>query len=103
MVLVFVCVCWCTHRAACMVNNEVDAGPPQKKALRQMTRHVVTRWYRPPEIILTQSYTMAVDVWSAGCIFAELLGMQKSATPTEFNVRACKVVSESTPHHPPQY
>ena len=38
--------------------------------------HVVTRWYRAPELILLQEYSCAVDVWSAGCIFAELLGMQ---------------------------
>jgi len=43
---------------------------------RQLTKHVVTRWYRPPELILLQDYTKAVDVWSLGCIFAELLGMQ---------------------------
>jgi mitogen-activated protein kinase 1/3 len=36
---------------------------------------VVTRWYRAPEIILNASeYTKAIDIWSIGCIFAELLG-----------------------------
>ncbi|KAF8820716.1 putative cell-cycle-associated protein kinase MAPK [Cardiosporidium cionae] len=44
---------------------------------RQLTGHVATRWYRAPELILLQeSYTEAIDVWSIGCIFAELLGMQ---------------------------
>ena len=47
-----------------------------KSLKRQLTRHVVTRWYRAPELILLQEYSCAVDVWSAGCIFAELLGMQ---------------------------
>ncbi|CAK0910174.1 unnamed protein product [Prorocentrum cordatum] len=38
-------------------------------------RHVVTRWYRAPELILLQKdYTEAIDVWSVGCIYAELLG-----------------------------
>jgi len=38
-------------------------------------RYVVTRWYRAPEVILNASeYTKAVDIWSVGCIFAELLG-----------------------------
>lgn len=32
--------------------------------------------YRAPELVLLQEYGTAVDVWSAGCIFAELLGMQ---------------------------
>lgn len=40
-----------------------------------MTHHVVTRWYRPPELMLSpnDAYTSAVDMWSAGCIMAELL------------------------------
>ena len=38
-------------------------------------RYVVTRWYRAPEVILNASeYTKAIDIWSVGCIFAELLG-----------------------------
>eukprot|EP01031_Cornospumella_fuschlensis_P032369 gene32369-39144_t len=36
---------------------------------RGLTRHVVTRWYRAPEVILLQPYSNAVDLWSAGCIF----------------------------------
>jgi len=43
------------------------------------TQCVTTRWYRAPEIILLEPYTKAVDVWSLGCIFAELLGMQKES------------------------
>ena len=40
-----------------------------------LTEYVVTRWYRAPEVILNAShYTKAIDVWSIGCIFAELLG-----------------------------
>lgn len=43
---------------------------------RKMTKHVVTRWYRAPEIILMeQDYDKSLDVWSLGCIFAELLMM----------------------------
>ena len=39
------------------------------------TEYVVTRWYRAPEVILSASeYTKAIDIWSIGCIFAELLG-----------------------------
>jgi mitogen-activated protein kinase 1/3 len=48
---------------------------------RQLTKHVVTRWYRAPELILIQPYTTAVDVWSLGCIFAELLSMQEGSVP----------------------
>ncbi|KAJ1821627.1 mitogen activated protein kinase [Coemansia sp. RSA 2599] len=40
-----------------------------------MTEYVATRWYRAPEIMLSfLSYTKAIDIWSVGCIFAELLG-----------------------------
>ncbi|KAG0171262.1 Mitogen-activated protein kinase [Apophysomyces sp. BC1034] len=40
-----------------------------------MTEYVATRWYRAPEIMLSfQNYTKAIDMWSVGCIFAEMLG-----------------------------
>ena len=51
--------------------------PQPRQLTRQLTKHVVTRWYRAPELILLQEYTNAVDMWSVGCIFAELLGMQR--------------------------
>lgn len=39
----------------------------------KQTNYVVTRWYRAPELILGfQNYGPAVDMWSVGCIFAEL-------------------------------
>ena len=39
---------------------------------------MVTRWYRAPEVILAQgNYSYKIDVWSVGCIFAELLSMIK--------------------------
>ncbi|XP_063767644.1 cyclin-dependent kinase 4 isoform X3 [Eleginops maclovinus] len=33
---------------------------------------VVTLWYRPPEVLLQSSYATPVDIWSTGCIFAEM-------------------------------
>jgi len=40
-----------------------------------MTEYVATRWYRAPEIMLSfLHYTKAIDMWSVGCIFAEMLG-----------------------------
>jgi serine/threonine protein kinase len=40
----------------------------------EMTEYVVTRWYRAPELMLFPSgYFEAVDLWSVGCIHAELL------------------------------
>ncbi|XP_046325747.1 serine/threonine-protein kinase NLK-like isoform X2 [Haliotis cracherodii] len=39
-----------------------------------MTQEVVTQYYRPPEILMgAKHYSSAVDIWSVGCIFAELL------------------------------
>ena len=36
--------------------------------------YIATRWYRAPEIVLgSKCYTKAVDMWSAGCILAEIL------------------------------
>ncbi|KAJ2477975.1 hypothetical protein EV174_004451 [Coemansia sp. RSA 2320] len=42
--------------------------------LGHMTGLVVTLWYRAPELLFgAKEYSAAVDVWSVGCIFAELL------------------------------
>ncbi|XP_014644768.1 PREDICTED: cyclin-dependent kinase 3 isoform X2 [Ceratotherium simum simum] len=42
--------------------------------LRTYTHEVVTLWYRAPEILLgSKFYSTAVDVWSIGCIFAEMV------------------------------
>ncbi|KAI6686841.1 hypothetical protein NL676_032754 [Syzygium grande] len=41
---------------------------------QHMTSRVVTLWYRPPELLLgATDYGVGVDLWSAGCILAELL------------------------------
>ena len=54
-----------------------------KNIKRELTGHVVTRWYRAPEVILLEKdYTAAIDMWSVGCIFAELQGMLKENAPT---------------------
>ncbi|KAG9102711.1 hypothetical protein FRC06_001387 [Ceratobasidium sp. 370] len=42
--------------------------------LGDMTQLVVTLWYRAPELLLGEAaYSTAVDMWSVGCIFGELL------------------------------
>ena len=48
-----------------------------KQPSKELTQHVVTRWYRAPEVILDDYYSYGVDMWSLGCIFAELLSMMK--------------------------
>uniref|UniRef100_A0A8C4QPH3 cyclin-dependent kinase n=1 Tax=Eptatretus burgeri TaxID=7764 RepID=A0A8C4QPH3_EPTBU len=37
-----------------------------------LTSVVVTLWYRAPEVLLQASYATPVDLWSVGCIFAEM-------------------------------
>ena len=42
-----------------------------------LTEYVATRWYRAPEIMLSwKAYTAAIDVWSVGCIMAEIIARQ---------------------------
>jgi len=51
---------------------------PARRTKRKLTRHVVSRWYRAPEVILIEkNYTNKIDIWSAGCIAAELQEMLK--------------------------
>src|ERR1700712_405325 len=58
-----------------------------------MTEYVATRWYRAPEIMLTfKEYTKAIDVWSVGCILAEML----SGKPL-FPGKDCKCASFLNP------
>lgn len=40
--------------------------------MQTLTTVVVTLWYRSPEVLLQSSYASSVDIWSCGCIFAEL-------------------------------
>jgi serine/threonine protein kinase len=42
--------------------------------IKTYTHEVVTLWYRCPEILLcSKHYSLGVDIWSTGCIFAEML------------------------------
>ncbi|KAL9043119.1 MAG: hypothetical protein Q9180_000105 [Flavoplaca navasiana] len=43
------------------------------EAERDYTTLVVTRWYRPPELLLQlRRYTTAIDMWGVGCVFGEM-------------------------------
>lgn len=47
----------------------------EEQSLPTLTKHVATRWYRAPEVILLEdNYSTPVDIWSLGCVFGELLG-----------------------------
>lgn len=48
-------------------------GKGNGTAQRDYTSLVVTRWYRPPELLLQlRRYTPAIDMWGAGCVFGEM-------------------------------
>jgi cyclin-dependent kinase 8/11 len=91
------------------------------KALTDVERVVVTLWYRAPELLLgAKHYTKAVDMWSVGCIFAEILntrelfcGKEAEGTNAPFQKDQCdkifKVMGLPTPQtwegveHLPEY
>jgi serine/threonine protein kinase len=68
---------------ASVKKSMVDVASEEQKAVtepkskgkktRTLSAHMCARWYRPPEIILNQdSYDYLIDIWSLGCIFAEM-------------------------------
>lgn len=60
----------------------------------QMTGYVSTRYYRAPEIMLTwQKYDVEVDIWSVGCIFAEMLE-GKPLFPGKDHVNQFSIITE---------
>ncbi|KAM3140511.1 Cyclin-dependent kinase-like 5 [Paramecium bursaria] len=42
----------------------------------QLTDYVATRWYRSPELLLSNQYGKSVDIWAAGCIMGEMIDGQ---------------------------
>ena len=74
------------------ISNKSGKGrgpPPKLKFLKNQKKeqilsvHVVSRWYRAPELILIETnYTSSIDVWSVGCIFGELMKMIKENAKT---------------------
>ncbi|KAG5484124.1 hypothetical protein LSCM1_05979 [Leishmania martiniquensis] len=62
--------CWSSSRvrgASCA--SHAAKQPP----LYSLTDYVVTRYYRAPELLIMGRYNHAIDIWSAGCILAEML------------------------------
>jgi len=86
--------------------------------VRPYTHEVITLWYRAPEILLgSQAYSMPVDIWSAGCIFAEMLAkrplfpgdseidqlfriFRTLGTPTEETWRGCTALPDFKSNFP---
>lgn len=54
--------------------------------VRTYTHEVVTLWYRAPEVLLgSKLYTCALDIWSLGCIFAEM-GTRRALFPGDSEI-----------------
>ena len=54
-----------------LVSPSFTQCPPLLKSYQYF--QVVTLWYRPPDVLLgNKRYTTSIDIWSAGCIFAEM-------------------------------
>ncbi|KAF1811416.1 mitogen-activated protein kinase Hog1 [Eremomyces bilateralis CBS 781.70] len=67
----------------------------------QMTGYVSTRYYRAPEIMLTwQKYDVEVDIWSTGCIFAEMLE-GRPLFPGKDHVNQFSIITELLGTPPP--
>ncbi|KAL6011127.1 Mitogen-activated protein kinase ntf6 [Asimina triloba] len=59
-----------------------------------MTEYVVTRWYRAPELLLNCSeYTAAIDIWSVGCIFMEII-RREPLFPGKDYVQQLRLITE---------
>lgn len=63
-------------------SSDRKVGKGSKVLNRRLTSHVITRWYRAPEVILLErDYHTQVDIWSLGCVFAEMLRMIREICP----------------------
>lgn len=57
-------------------NKIEENSKDEKETRRDVSPHVGSRWYRAPEVILqSKEYGLEFDVWSFGCILAELLSI----------------------------
>ncbi|KAJ9436651.1 Mitogen-activated protein kinase 10 [Diplonema papillatum] len=59
-----------------------DFGLARDGSHPAMSEYVVTRWWRSPELLLnwgSGKYDYAIDIWSVGCIFAEMLSTRHTA------------------------
>jgi len=54
--------------------RSVKTNAWERDQQRPLTNKVITLWYRPPELLMgSTNYTSSIDMWSAGCILAELI------------------------------
>lgn len=80
-------------------------GGGSGEATRDYTSLVVTRWYRPPELLLTlKRYTPAIDLWGVGCVFGEMFERKpilEGKTDVDQCVRIFQLVGSPTNQNMP--
>lgn len=76
-------------------NATTSTSASHEKGKDLMTEYVVTRWYRAPEIMLSPNgtYGEAIDMWSIGCIFGELLNRKPMFPGSDFIDQLTRVFS----------
>lgn len=71
-----------------------DAGRTFEVAQKVYTHNVTVLWYRSPEILLgTSQYTPKIDIWSIGCVFAEMF-QRKPLFQAETEIGQMKKITE---------
>ncbi|ETO10787.1 mitogen-activated protein kinase 7 [Reticulomyxa filosa] len=87
------------------LTEKIDNNDTEKPKFDKLTEHVVTRYYRPPEVSLvsqTRRYATAIDLWSVGCITGELFMMIEENVP-EFHQRGPLLPVEGSRFSPIQF
>lgn len=85
-------------------DSDEETNRPMMCRQRSLTKHVASRWYRAPELILVQpNYTEAIDIWASGCIFGELLtllegGLSNGERRALFPGASCFPLSPNAAH-----
>ena len=60
-----------------------------------LTDYVITRYYRPPELLIMSNYSHEVDLWSAGCIMAEIL-IRRPVFPGKDSLSQLTIIAQTT-------
>ena len=69
-----------------------------------MMEYVVTRWYRAPELLLNCSeYTQAIDMWSVGCIFGEMVTREPLFPGKDYVHQLLLITEVSCQVHSPRF
>jgi mitogen-activated protein kinase 1/3 len=78
------------HKMRKRISRALKANEDEReKAERELTPHVVTRYYRAPEVILLdRNYNKKIDIWAVGAIFWELLQMKKENVSSYYQRKA---------------